>query len=357
MDTTPFPFEVSIMAFTATQIATGAKYALATYAKNEPIDQISVAHRTLDWLIKNKQDTVFGNGSFKEDVFVAHGSNYQNYTGADQVTFNERDPVAQTDFTYYSNHDGFWFDEDRLLAAGIALSDDGTEAPTIGEKQQLSNLLEQSYRGLKIGVQENMAFELLRDGSQSTKACPGLAHVIKTSPNSGIVGGINAGTATYWRNNANTAIVAASVVDEMEQTWKDCMRYGGMVPDFIVCGQAFYENYVAQAVAAIQRNLAVQGAKGAAIDPSVDGVNFHGIPLIWDPTFEQLDTLLGTTTQTKTCYFLNSKALKLRPVKGNWMRDRKPDSLPDRYVTYFAKTSKYGLTSNKRNALAVLTIA
>jgi hypothetical protein len=86
-------------------------------------------------------------------------------------------------------------------------------------------------------------------------------------------------------------------------------------------------------------------------------VNFHGIPLKWDPSFEALDALMSTTTQTKTCYFLNSNAIKLRPYKGEWLRNRKPESLPDRYVTYFGQTSKYGLTVNKRNALAVLTIA
>jgi hypothetical protein len=81
------------------------------------------------------------------------------------------------------------------------------------------------------------------------------------------------------------------------------------------------------------------------------------VPIVWDPTFEALDALLSTTTQTKTAYFLNSRAIKLRPVKGEWMRDRKPERLPDRYVHYFAKTSKYGLTTDKRNALAVLSIA
>ncbi|KZC17022.1 hypothetical protein RHOFW510R12_01485 [Rhodanobacter sp. FW510-R12] len=345
------------MPFTAAQIATGSTYSLATFQKKEPIDQINIQHVTLDWLIKNKELSTFGNGSFKEPIFVNNGSNAQNYFGADQVTYNERNPAKWTDFGYANLHDGFWFDEDRLIAAGIHLSDDSASVPTAAEKESLVNLLGQSFRGLKAGTQEALAFEYLRDGSQSAKAIPGLANLIKLAPATGVVGGIDAATNTYWRNNTNTAIVAANVIAQMELTWKDCMRYGGMLPDFIVCGQAFYENYVAQSVSAVQRHLAVQGKGGAALDASVEAVNFHGIPLKWDPTFEALDALMSTTTQTKTCYFLNSKALKLRPLKGEWMRNRKPEGLPDRYVTYFGLTSKYGLTTNKRNALAVLTIA
>lgn len=345
------------MPFTAEQLVTGANYSLETYQKKEPVDQVNFQHVTLDWLIRNKEASTFGNGSFKEPLFVDNGGNAQNYFGADQVTYNERDPAVWTDFAWYNLHDGFWFDEDRLLAAGINLSESSDAVPTSAEKEALINLLTQSYRGLRNGKQEHLAYELLRDGSQSTKACPGLAHIVDPTPAVGTVGGINAATYTYWQNNANTGIVAASVVAEMEESLTACVRYGGMRPDFIPCGRAFYDNYVTQAASAVQRHQAVQGAGGVTMDPTVDAVNFHGIPLKWDPTFEALDTLLGTTTQTKTAYFLNSKAIKLRPVKGNWMVNRKPERLPDRYVHYFGLTSKYGLTTNKRNALAVLSIA
>lgn len=345
------------MPFTAAQLVTGANYSLSTYQKKDPIDQINFQHKTLDWLMRHKEDSTFGNGSFKEPLYTANGANFQTYFGADQVTYNERDPAVWTDFTYGNFHDGFWFDEDRLLAAGITLSDSADAAPTRAEKDALINLLQQSYRGLKDGIQENLAYETLRDGSQSTKSVAGLASLVDPSPATGTVGGINAANYEYWRNHANMTFTAANVISEMEEMWVACTRYGGMLPDFIVCGRAFYDNYVTYAAAAVQRHQAVQGRGGATMDPTVDAVNFHGVPLVWDPTFEALDTLLSTSTQTKTCYFLNSKAIKLRPVKGNWMVDRKPERLPDRYVHYFAKTGKYGFTTNKRRALAVGSIS
>lgn len=347
------------MPITEAQLITGSKYAASTLARVEPIDQINVKHAMLDWLIKNKQAATFANGSFREPLFTSNDSNYQNYAGADQVTYNERDPANWTNWTYYSHHDGFWFDEDRLTNAGITVAEDSEAVATAAEKEALLNLVKVSYSALKGSIQENLAYELLRDGSQSTKACPGAAHIIKTSPNTGTVGGIDAGTYSYWRNNANTAIASANLIDQMEITWRDCMRYGGTMPDAIFAGSAFCDIYRAQAGQTINRQINGAGNSrgGVSLDAGVTGLFFKGIPIVWDPTFEALDTLLSTTTQTLTAYFVHSKKLVLRPVKGQWMVDRKPERLPDRYVYYFGRTSKYGLTTDQRNALAVLTAA
>jgi hypothetical protein len=349
------------MPFTPAQLVTGANYSLATYQKKDPIDQVNFQHATLEWLLKNKEVSTFGNGSFKEPIYISNNSNAQNYFGADQVTYNERDPAKWTDFTWFNMHDGFWFDEDRLLAAGITVKDDSDSIPTSTEKETLIDLLKVSYKSLKMGMQEALAFETLRDGSQSSKAVPGLAFLVDPTPATGIVGGIDASTNPYWQNNADIGIAATAglILTEMEKMWQACQLYGGMVPDFIVCGAAFLAKYKLEAGITINRQIHDGGNMrgGVTLDASINDAFFHGVPLVWDPTFEKLDALMGTTTQTKTCYFLNSNAIKFRPVKNNWMVDRKPERLPDRYVHYFAKTSKYGFTVNRRNALAVLSIA
>ena len=347
------------MPFTTDQITRGADYALKTFAKKDPIDQINNEHVLLDWLLKNKEVSMFGNGSWKEPLHIANGSNFQNYFGPDQVTFNERDPAVWTDFSYYNAHDGFWFDEDRLAAAGIIITSDSGEVPSGAEKESLVNLLGQSYTGMKAGWNASLAMEVLRDGSQSTKAVPGMASIVDPTPAVGTCGGLNAATYAWWQNNANLTFSAANIVTEMEETWRDCRRYGGSVPDFLVCGAAFYDAYKQYAGQTVNRQINDGGnAKGGvSLDASVENLYFHGRLLVWDPDFEALDTLLSTTTQTKTCYFLNSKHIKFRPFKGRWMIDRKPERLPDRYVHYFGRTASYGLTTNKRNALAVLSIS
>lgn len=353
------------MPFNTQQLTTGANYALNTFQKEEPVDQINTEHVTLNWLIAHKQPALFGNGLFREPIYVNNDSNYQNYFGADSVTYNERDPARWTQFAHYNNHDGFWFDEDRLAANGIILTDDAQSVPTGAEKIQLLDLLKTSYTTLKQGIQVGLAQELLQDGSSSTKACPGLDHLVATDPTTGTVGGFDSSTATYWRNNINLAInttTAGTLLADMETTWRDCIRYGGVKPTKIVAGSAFIDAYAKDVRNQPGTTLMVTTpAKGGAVlDGSRSGLYFKSVEVEWDPDFDALDDLLGVITYpwAKRCYFLNAAGgTVLRPMKGHWMVNRKPERLPDRYVHYFGQTSKYSLTTNKRNAQAVLSIA
>lgn len=346
------------MAFTQDQFIRGMNYSLETHDKKEPVDQINPKYRLLDWLIASKEESVFGNGVFKEPLFIDNNANAQNYFGADQVTYNERDPNRWTSWNYFNVHDGFWFDEDRLLAAGIRISDDGEEAPTANEKTQLINLLKQSHRALKMGLQRHMAFEFLQDGSQSAKAVPGLTHIVSTTPAVGTVGGVNAANFAFWRNNINLNIPADGLVDAWEDTWFDNTRYGGAVTDAIFVGEDLYNAFRDESNSVTSRHINDGGNKrgGVSIDPATNNLFFHGVEVIRDPTFAELDAELGGTTYAKMGFFLNKPGLKLRPVKGEWMRNRKPERLPDRYVHFWGRTAKYGMTTDQRNGLAVVTM-
>jgi len=351
------------MPFTPEQLTSGTDYTLKSYERSKPVDQINVNHVLLDWLIKNKKESNFGNGSFKQPLYTTNNGNYQNYWGADQVTYNERDPVDWTDFTWYNNHDGFWFDEDRLAANGIIMTDDRNAVASGVEKEQLVNLLDTSYDTLKKSIQESMAYEMYRTGA-TAKSCPGLQHIVQKlavdwATNGNTVGGIASATVSYFRNVVNTAFTPADVVEEMEQSWRDVMRYGGVTPNLILCGSAFLDNYRIQAGTTINREISAAGNQrgGVSLDAGTTGLFFKGVELKWDPTLDAVGTADSDATLTKTCYFLHSDKIVLRPLRGHWMVNRKPERLPDRYVHYFAKTSKYGLTTDQRNALAVLSIS
>lgn len=349
------------MPVTSEQLAAGVHFQRESYAAGDPIDQINTARPTLAWLIANKVESVFGNGVFNEKVRIGNDSNYQNYTGDNQVTYNRRDTVRKAPFYHYEAHDGFSFNETELADNGIIITDDRNAVVTEAEKIQIVNKVREAHAVLKEGMQTNMGFELLRDGTQSALACPGIDLLVSTTPTAGTIGGL-AASNTYWQNNANLGIVtttAGTLTSEMEESWRACTQYGGMVPDFIVCGSAFYDAYRDDSLDKINRQLSVTGKSGANVDGSVSGVFFKGVPVVWDPQFDALEALLGPSTYpwTKRCYFLNSKTLKLRPFKGRWMVNRKPSRMYDRYTHYFATTADYGLTINKRNANAVLSIA
>lgn len=349
------------MPFTQNQLAVGSNYQLDYFLKNDPIDQINTRHPLYSALIAKKKETVVGNEYEVEQVRFTNDSNYQNYFGADQVTFNEKDTVRQAKYKHFNFHDGFGFDEDTLRANGIVITDDEEATASKAEKVQLTNRLQESFETLKLGAQENLDKEMHLDGSQSAKACPGLDHLISTTPNVGIVGGLDASTATWWRNSANLAIpttTAGVLVDEMEQTWRACTRYGNMTPDLIIAGQDFIDAYRKDAQAINSRWITVPGKGGVSQDASTSGLYFHNVEVVWDPTMDALDDIVGPQDNpwSKRAYFLNTRSLFFKPVSGAWMKRRKPPRVYDRYVHYWAITGAYRMTCNQRNANAVLSI-
>jgi hypothetical protein len=229
------------MPFTPAQFVRGMDYTIRTFDKAEPVDQINVEHPFLAWLMANKKDSLYGNGLFGNSVFMANQSNYQRYWGADQVTYNERDPARWAYFPYVNAHDGFWFDEDRLKANNIVIGEDGLEAPTKYEKGQLIDLLMQSWRALREGMQENLAYDTLLNGTQSTKAVVGLDGIVSTTPTVGTTGDL-ARSNLWWRNNIALGVAQSVLIDTMEITYRACLRYGKVKPTKIFVGAAFLDD-------------------------------------------------------------------------------------------------------------------
>lgn len=355
------------MAITQAQLDAGANRQLETYATGDPVDQVNAERPFLQWLIANKVETSGGNEYFNEKVHVSNDANYQNYKGDDQVSYNRRDTVRLAKFPWSNFHDGFALNEDELAANGITMTDSGEGSEvTDAEKFQIYNLLKQNYADLKMGVQEKFDEETHLDGSQDPKATNGLDYLVSTTPSVGTVGGIDAAANPYWRNNANLNIstaTAGNLQSEMEETWRACATYGKSTPNKIFAGSKFIDAYRQDLNATNARQVVIRAGSGSPGAPALDGgtgdLFFHGVQVEWDPTLDMLEAQYGPTTipWDKRCYFLNSKHLKLRPLRGHWMVNRKPPRMYDRYIHYFGMTSKYRMTTNKRNAMAVLSIA
>ncbi|MBA4279304.1 phage major capsid protein [Ralstonia sp.] len=348
------------MPFNAAQLAVSANTAIEYFLKNEPIDQVNFERPWLKTLMDGKQNAP-GANLYVEQIYISNDSNYQNYFGAQQVTYNERDGIRQARYNYYNFHDGFGIDEDRLAANGITITDAGDSVVTQAETFQLTNLLKTGFHQLREGVHDGLHEELLRDGLYDANACPGLDALVSTTPTVGIVGGLNAATQTYWRNNAslNIAATPGTLTEQMEIQWRACTRFGGSAPTHIMASGAFIDAYRRDAKSEVDRRIQVSGRGGTNLDASVSGVFFKGIPIVWNPTLDILDAKFGAppVRWDRRCYFLNMKHLKLRPVTGQWMINRAPQRVHDRYVHYRALTAKYRLTMNKRNCHAVLSVA
>lgn len=349
------------MPFNSEQLTYGAKAAIDYFLKNDPVDQINVERPLIKKFMASKQEWAGGLQNVVEQLRTSNSSNFQSYFGDQQVSYNRKRTLDQAKFTWGSFHDGFGLNEDELTQNGITMTDDKQSVPSDAEKVQLTNLIKENTETLRLGFQENFDIMIHRDGTQSATDIAGLDLLISTDPTTNtVVGGINQSTNTFWRNNVSLDIDLADLIDEMEIQWRECTRFGGTQPDFILVGDEFLDAYRRAAGQTINREIHDGGNTkgGVSLDGSVTKLYFKGVELVWDPVFNILDSLdAPVVSWAKRCYFINTRFMKLRPIKGHWMVSRKPPRVYDRYVHYWALTAKAAMTISKRNAQAVLSIA
>ncbi len=349
------------MPFNAEQLAAAQKVSLDFYVKNRPpVDQINVAHPLFKKLNAQKKDWSGGLQYVVEQLRFTNDSNFQSYFGPSEVTFNNKRTVDQAKFGWGNVFDGFEMDEDELAQNGIKMTEDTAAQASDAEVIQLTNLLEENNKTLVLGYEEGLDLALHRTNASDTNLPPGLDHLIQTDPSaSSLVGTINQATSSWWRNYSAQNLNPDDLVNEMEIAWRECTRYGGQAPDYILVGADFLDAYRQQAGLTINRNIFNGGNTngGVSLDASVTGVYFKGVELVWDPVMDILDALDSPAIPwAKRCYFINTKTIKLRPIEGYWMVKRQPPMVYNRFVHYFGLTGKYAMTINKRRANAVLSI-
>ena len=349
--------------FTAPELTQLGYIGLDHYLRNKPIDQIAVERPLLAKLMSKKKSFPGGKEYVVEQVRHSYDSNFQWYFGDASVTYNRKDTVRQAKFEWQGAHDGFSLNEDLLFANGITLTDSSGPSKNSGaDMLQLTNLFEENIETLRLGFEEMFDLDMHRDGTQDVDAFGGLDHLIATAPATGVVGGIDRATETWWRNNAVLDVTEANLIETMEAQWRACTRNGGR-PDFILAGEVFVDTFRRAAKSEISRyTILATSGQNAEMDPSINaqatstGLHFQGVPIVWDPSFEVLDTADSPVQEwTSRCYFINTKHMKLRPAAGHDMIARKPPRTHTEYIFYWGLTWKGALTINRSNCHSVIT--
>lgn len=337
-----------------------AKVSLDEYLRNMPVDQIATERPLLKKLMAGRKTFLGAKQNVVENIRKDYGSNFNWAYGEDAVVFNKRNTTEQAAFPWRRAVDGLYLDYDRLFGNGIKVreGDRGAYKLEQNEKVQLLNLLDEQMESLKEGFMKKLDLELHRNGTQDTDAVAGLDALVAVAPATGVIGGLDGATATYWRNNAQTGISTASVgtlATAMEQNWRKCIKNGGS-PDFILAGGDFIDAYRKEIT--ITNNAESGRAKtmDAGVGTGVStGMYFKGVEIIWDPQFEELQTLeTATVNWNKRCYFLNTKYLKYRDDDMDIVTPVRPHNT---LAMYAMVNLRMALSTSRRNAQAVLAIA
>ena len=372
--------------------------ALQNYLKNKPIDQVATERPLLKALMAKKKPWGGGKENIVEQIRTGYGNNFEWFgdsalNTSSAVTYNTRDTVRQAYYPWNSAHDGFQFSEDYLLGNGILIGD--SQSPRNSSAAglvQLTNVFNESMEVLRLGFEKILDQSLHLDGtigvgggtSLANKAINGLDFIVPAVSHTGTMGGIDRAANSYWRNqidmgaglNVTTGAAygngyaGANLLDPMQTMWRACQKNGGS-PNFILAGTDFIKSYEIAVDAKLSRYAVQPGTAQSPwnLDASLEikdsgtftGLFFQGVPIIWDPVFEDLDGITGakvsnglTVDWSKRCYFLNTNHLSLRPIQDNDMIARKPPREHTSYNYYWGMTWRGALTANRCNCHGII---
>ena len=363
------------MPVTAAELTAYGKSSIDLYLKNDPIDAINAERPLLKCLMDKKKETTSGKEYLVVQVRKGNDSNFQGFYGSDTVTYNRKDTLEQAKFDYSNFHDGFTLHEDDFIRNGVVVTEGGPgKQATSSEKETITNLLKEQIETLRLGFEESMDTTVhatsttdltaMIPGMDATgSGVGGLSEAITLDADANVAyGTLNRLSNTWWRNHAavdlTTTAVTGNIETRMREAWRACTKYGGR-PDKILVGAAFFDQYTDYMLKTYgQVNYAPVALKG--VEGGEGGVYYQGVPLTWDPTFEALDDNsieTGSYSWTKRCYFINTKFLQLRPIKGQDMVSRTPPRVYNKYEYYWALTTRFYLFNSRPTAHAVLWIA
>lgn len=349
------------MPISAADLTELTKVSLDEYMRNIPIDQIAVEQPFLKRLMAKRKLFLGARQNIVVNIRKSYDSNFAWAYGMDPVDFNKRNTTEPASFPWRRAVDGLYLDYDRLYGNGIKVREGAHGAYKLeqNEKVQLVQLMDEQMEVLKLGFLEKLNLELLRDGTQSADAVTGLDGLVSINPALGTMGGIDRATATYWRNNFKTGIVAntaGELAGAMEAAWRQCIRNGG-APDFILAGTDFISAYASKAITMVQNTEAGNVKKvDAGVGSGVDtGLYFKGVPIVWDPNFETLDDLDAPLIPwEKRAYFLNMKWIEYRDDDMDVVMPVRPTNI---LALYAMVNLRLALVMKKANAHAVLAVA
>lgn len=251
---------------------------------------------------KGKIETASGGTEIVKPLEYAENSTFTRYSGYDTLDISASDVLSAAKYDWKQ--------------AAIVVSANGLELRMNNGRAALINLAKARIKNAINTAANAMSIDIYSDGALPNQI-GGLASLI-TSDGTGTVGGINAATFTFWKNQfsemSGTGTWSKSTIKgEMNKLWLKCVR-GKDKPDLIVSSHDIYSAYEES----LQDNQRYMDSKTASA--GFENLKYKTAVVIFDS-----NTNFGTTSET--AYFLNTDYLYMvQHPEAQWTQDeaRKP---------------------------------
>ena len=241
---------------------------------------------------KGKVKTVSGGRTIVQELEYAENGTYKRYSGYEALDISPSDVFTGAEYNY--------------AQAAVAVSISGLEMIQNSGEEAIIDLLESRIGNAERTLTNNIAIDCYSDGTADGGRQIGGLQLLVPAVNTNTVGGINAGTYSFWQNiayssatNGGAAASAAVMQRYMNSVYVQLVR-GADKPDLIIADNNYWRFYLES----LQAQLRVTDGESADA----------GFPMIKYMTSDVvLDGGFGGGAPANSMYFLNTDYIFFRP--------------------------------------------
>ena len=260
-------------------------------------DNYTSMSRLLDCLKKSGNvKTEDGGVEILENIEFAENGAYNRYEGAQAWDLENKKFATAASYAR------------KKVAVTMVVT--GSELMTNSGKSRMINLIESKIKNGSKTLQNGLAHDVYSDGTDALQI-GGLQYLVSDTPNTGVVGGIDASQADneFWRNYSNSVVIsgtgAVTNLPTVFQTTIVNTSRNNDAPKAVFTDNNMYLAYFGQ-LQAQQRFLDTTTGDGGFKDLAISG-----IPVIFDQGIS-VEPLEGGAVANHA-YFLNTDYIYLRP--------------------------------------------
>jgi hypothetical protein len=239
---------------------------------------------------RGKIKTVSGGSKIFQEISFAENGNAGWYSGYDLLPVAAQDVISAAEFEF------------KQAACPVVIS--GLDMLKNSGKEQMIDLMEGRVSVAEATMANLIAGGLYSDGTAAGgKQIEGLNKAVPVDPSTGVYGGIDPATWTFWRNASDnltpTDLDVSEIQGQFNAMWAKLVR-GADRPDLIMVDGTVWAVYLAS----LQAQQRFTSADTASLGfPSIKYMDADVV----------LDGGIGGFCPTGTAFFLNTKYLHYRP--------------------------------------------
>lgn len=267
-------------------------------------DNVSKSSALLDRLNKrgNVRKFFTGGRTIVQELEYAENGTFRRYSGYDLLDPSPSDVMTAAEF--------------EIKQAAVAVSMSGLEMIQNMGEAAIIDLLGARIKNAERTIINNIAQDVYSDGSaDGGRQIGGLQLLVADVPGSGVVGGINAATWTFWRNQSfdattdgGAAVTAANIQGYMS-TMAIRGNRGADGVDLIIADENYYSAYH-NSLQAMQR-ITTNDGKAAA---GFASLKYFGAGADADVVLERSSGQYANSGMlANRMYFLNTDHIQFRP--------------------------------------------